>query len=161
MGEEEFWKHCYNIRTRFMVETFVFLCRAAIERFGDKEAREAIRKSRYDHGFYSGRRMAKKAEEEGKEKNLATFIELMKLVELPWTPMTPPEKTAKKFSSGEIPYCRFAALLKDMNAEDLGELYCAWDDGAVAGFNPKMKITTPKYLWRGDGRCIHIWELEE
>jgi len=70
------------------------------------------------------------------------------------------EKSDKAF---EVKYseCLMAKLYREMNAADIGYAIECSPSGAVAkAFNPKMKLTNPKNLMKGDSVCIERFVLE-
>ena len=57
--------------------------------------------------------------------------------------------------------CLIAKLYREMNAADIGyAIECAPSDAIAKAFNPKIKVTNPKNLMKGDSVCIERFELE-
>jgi hypothetical protein len=57
--------------------------------------------------------------------------------------------------------CLPARLLKAMGASDIGlAIECSGAKAAAKGFNPKIKATNPKNIFRGDDYCIERFTME-
>ena len=63
----------------------------------------------------------------------------------------------------EVKYteCLMAKLYREMNAADIGyAIECFPSAAAAKAFNPKMKLTNPKNLMKGDSVCIERFSME-
>jgi len=63
----------------------------------------------------------------------------------------------------EIKYseCLWAKIFREVNAADIGyATQCYPSDAMIHAFNPKIKVTNPKNLMKGDDICIErfVWE---
>lgn len=63
----------------------------------------------------------------------------------------------------EVKYtqCLPAKIFREMNAADIGyALECSPADAFAKAFNPKMKLTNPKNLMKGDSFCLERFVLD-
>jgi Na+-transporting NADH:ubiquinone oxidoreductase subunit NqrF len=75
--------------------------------------------------------------------------------------LTHPEKTSKKLTY-HITECLWAKTFKEMNATDLGYIYCCRPDFAMAkAYHPKIGLKRTKTLMQGDNCCNHAYYWKE
>lgn len=70
------------------------------------------------------------------------------------------ENSDKAFEA-KFSECIVAKIYREMNLAELGyEMECAPGDAVAKAYNPKMKVSNPKNLMKGDNICIERFELE-
>ena len=131
----------------------VTMARLLVQEYGE-EALDALMAWRRERSKAS---WAKRAEEEGRNdpaylKRL--FTEKAHEFEV--------IEDSKKVLEVKVTRCVHAETFQSLGAADLGyKLICTGDDAVVEGFNPKMKLTRPEILMRGDPSCHFRFELTE
>ena len=146
-----------NIR---YASTFVFLAKAFISKYGE-EAKEIIKKARYNYGYHEGQILAKMA----KEKNLKEYIDLwMWQFDPTLERMEIVEKNDKKFLF-KVHRCVHYETWKKFgfNQEELhmlGDIFCVYDFGVADGYNPKLNLRRAKWLPKGDMYCEFKFKLQ-
>jgi len=134
-----------------------------MDELGKERAMEVIYKKRFDDSFKIGKRNAERA---GKEKteDLASLSESESFDNPFVVPHEVVELTETRYVSTTKGCLIGEAILRlnlDKDLLDLVKLWCTHDFGRLAGWNPKIKLTKPRFLLDGDDLCEFVHELEK
>ena len=141
------------------------LTKAAMEKYGE-DAKELLAKIMYDHGYRHGKEMAARVLARGGD--LDDLRELDKEFERDYKIHHPfyGREVSKKRYVMRIPACHMGNALTKIYPslpESLcsSKYWCDLDYGTRDGYNPKIKLSRPKWIAGGDLYCEYVWELEE
>jgi hypothetical protein len=69
-------------------------------------------------------------------------------------------KDTEKEAELRITECLWAKTFREANAGDIGyAMICSTDIAALKAYNPKITMTRPKLLMRGDDECRYRWSM--
>lgn len=155
------------IKTReyLAVNVGMELTKLAMEKYGD-DAKELLAQTMYNLGFKKGKMMADCVKERGGD--IDDLRELDKEFARNFKvhhPFYGVEVTKNRYRM-RIAACHMGDALVDIRPkmpEVLAEAkyWCDLDYGTRDGYNPKMKLSRPKWIAGGDMYCEYVFEIEE
>lgn len=131
---------------KLMAELYYFMAREMIEKLGEENGKEAVRQAVKKFGEARVKSMKDEASERGLETNLETYLKVRDMPGISW------EKDPQNPS--DVTYCPMHDMWAQLNAEDLGAIYCEIDDVLYKGFNTEFE--RPLTKTKGDDCCRFI-----
>lgn len=94
-----------------------------------------------------------------KERNIENYAKLIASImsSTPYSTAINYEITQQDEKVLEIKYtkCLFAEIFREMDAADIGwAIHCSAGDTMMKVYNPKMKLSNPSNLMKGDSYCV-------
>jgi hypothetical protein len=131
---------------KLMAELYYFMAKEMMDNLGEENGKEAILNAITNFGESRAARMKEEAKERGLEINAETY----KLVK------DMPSTSWKKDPNNpdDIIYCPMHDMWEQLQAQDLGVLYCEIDDILYKSFN--VDLERPLCKTKGDSCCRFI-----
>ena len=131
---------------KLMAELYYFMAKEMIDRLGDKKGKESIRNAVKKFGEARAEVMREEAKERGLEINAETYALVRDMPATSW------EKDPE--NCGDITYCPMHDMWEQLNALELGALYCEIDSVLYNSFNAELE--KPLCKTNGDRYCRFI-----
>lgn len=128
---------------KLMAELYYFMAKEMMDRLGEKDGKEAIRNAVTGFGAARAEVMKEEAKERGLEINAETYAMVRDMPPISW------EKDPENPS--DITYCPMCDMWEQLDALELGSLYCEIDDVLYRSFNTYFE--RPLCRTSGDGCC--------
>ena len=146
----------YTIFARLFAE----VAKEVTEEFGEAGA-EAVRRGVRTFGDKRGKQIATNAAADGKENTIENYLPYYDMERSDLfvydTEYIGDDKIDQKFYK-----CPFAEAFKEMNAQDLGKLYCDEIDNAIAkGYNANLKHSEVTHLLDGAPSCHMTFTMKK
>lgn len=159
-GEQDVW-----LMARRAALMYYHMAKAIVDRLGETEGRELIRKAIWDYGVDCGQRVREGA----KTLGLST-TEAKNYGAVPDLPSKGWHSEEVTNPSGEkrrgVTFCPLAATWKELEtdhpgAESLGRIYCVVDEAKYHAFNCGLRCWHSNNVLDGDSCCIIEVENKE
>jgi len=131
---------------KLMAELYYFMAREMIARLGDEKGKEAIRNAIAMFGEARAEVMKEEAQERGLELNAETYALVRDMPSASW------EKDPE--NPEDITYCPMHDMWSQLDAIELGALYCEIDEILYKNF--KINYERPLCKTHGDHCCRFI-----
>ncbi len=131
---------------KLMAELYYFMAKEMIEQLGDEKGKEAIRDAITAFGKARAEVMKEEAYERGMKINAETYALVRDMPSTSWE--KDPENPA------DITYCPMHDMWDQLNALELGALYCEIDDVLYKSF--QVNYDRPLCKTHGDSCCRFI-----
>lgn len=128
---------------KLMAELYYFMANEMIEELGDEKGKEAIRNAISKFGEARVSVMKEEAKERGLELNSDTYALVRDMPAISW------EKDPQ--NPCDITYCPMHDMWEQLNALEIGALYCEIDDVLYRSFN--VEYERPLCKTNGDHCC--------
>lgn len=130
---------------------YYYFAQTLVAELGEEEGKRLIGKAIWAYGEHCGRAVRAGVEALGLPPTDENFGRIADLPRLGW------EMSTTALAGGEqrpiCTYCPLAAVWKDLNAEELGRLYCTVDQAKYHAYNPAYEYVHTKNLLDGDECC--------
>ncbi|HAE41627.1 MAG TPA: hypothetical protein DCG34_01745 [Clostridiales bacterium] len=141
----------------FSAKLYYFMAKKMIEKLGKEEGSKAVEEAIIELGRYRGEKVREKVLTAGLD---LTMQNEYKFHDLPigtklWNAVSKKEGGTQV---SEIFHCPFGKVWKDMDAEEIGLLYCAIDYAIWEGYNPDIKFERKKCIFEGDTTCVMTYQ---
>jgi len=140
--------------TKRMAKLYLHFSEVIIEKLGEKEGKELIKKAVNSYGSDCGEEVKDKAIEKGLTLEPKNYSKIPDLPKLGWES----EKINGLDNSTEgikVTFCPLADYWIKENKEDIGRIYCNVDQAKYKAFNPEIVCIHEKNTLEGDF-CCHI-----
>lgn len=131
---------------KLMAELYYFMAEEMIERLGKETGTEAIRTAVTKFGEARAENMKEEARERGLEINAEAYTRVRDMPSISW------EKDPN--NPADITYCPMHDMWEQLDAGELGALYCEIDDVLYKSF--RVNYERPLCKTRGDRCCRFI-----
>ncbi|WPC39264.1 L-2-amino-thiazoline-4-carboxylic acid hydrolase [Clostridium sp. JS66] len=131
---------------KLMAELHYFMAKEMIDRLGEEKGKEAVRAAITKFGEARAEVMLEEAKEKGLEINAETFSKIKDMPSISWE--KDPENPC------DMTYCPMHDMWEQLEAEDIGALYCEIDDVLYNKFN--LNFERPLCKTNGDKCCRFI-----
>jgi hypothetical protein len=131
---------------KLMASLFYFMARELLDRLGEAEGKAAVRNAVKKFGEARAANMKEEVAERGLAINPQTYALVRDMPGIPWI------KDAAH--PGDITYCPMHDMWQQLDANDIGALYCEIDEVLYNSFN--ADLDRPLCLTSGDTRCRFI-----
>lgn len=131
---------------KLMAELYYFMAREFIERLGEEAGREAIRSAVTGFGEARAKVMREEAKERGLEINAETYAIVRDMPGISW------EKDPA--NPADITYCPMHDMWDQLDALEIGALYCEIDSILYHGF--QVDFERPFCKTSGDSCCRFV-----
>jgi hypothetical protein len=144
-----------------MGQFFALTAKAIIDKIGEKEGRELLKKLVEDFAVRRGRRIAEKVKDAGKPLTFKNFIVYGDMDSTGVTSgMTPNIVDGDLIL--EVKHCEFNQGAKAVGLGEYAYHYCKYIDTALLrGYNPDLRLEVKKNLSAGDEVCLFHYSFKE
>lgn len=131
---------------KLMAELYYFMAEEMIEKLGEEKGKESVRNAITKFGEARAAVMKEEAKERGLEINAETYALVRDMPGISW------EKDPENPS--DITYCPMHDMWEQLNATEIGSLYCEIDSVLYNSFN--VGFDRPLCKTNGDSCCRFI-----
>lgn len=131
---------------KLMAELYYFMAEEMIDRLGKEKGIEAIRTAVTKFGEARAENMKEEARERGLEINAETYTRVRDMPSISWE--KDPDNPA------DVTYCPMHDMWEQLDAEELGALYCEIDDVLYKSF--RVDYERPLCKTHGDRCCRFV-----
>lgn len=145
------------------VKTAMGLTKLMMERYGE-DAKELLAQFQYNRGYDHGKRMLARVKARGGD--IDDLGELLKeyaedfAVHYQFYGL----EVSKNRLVMRIPACHMGTALKELypslpESITSPKYWCDYDFALIEAYNPKVKLSRPKWIPAGDPYCEYVWEM--
>ena len=134
-----------------MAKLYYFITAEVIENFGE-EGKDVIKRALKKYGSHRGKLIRERVDQAGLEPN---FVNMSENFDAPLGEAWIDEGIITEDTyRAKITYCPFAETWKQMNAQDIGIIYCEQDEALMTSFNQNVQFTRPKNMQKNHECCL-------
>lgn len=136
---------------KLMAELYYFMAKEMIDNLGPEKGKEAVRNAITKFGEARAQTMKEEAKEKGLPINNATYVKIKDMPSISW------EKDPQ--NPTDITYCPMHDMWQQLDANDIGSIYCEIDYVLYKAFN--IEFERPLCKTNGDSCCRFLVKTPE
>lgn len=150
--------HDVRLMARRTALLYHYFVTTLIEHLGEEKAKALTSEAIQRYGEHIGRRVRQGVEEMGLTNDVENYGKYPDLPSVGWEGMTTETEHGPRM---RVVYCPLAAVWKELDAEELGRMYCYVDQAKYRAFNPQAALIHTCNVLDGDAYCEFDIRLEE
>ena len=147
-----------DVMSRTMAALFYFLADEVINTYGE-DAVKVIKRAMERFGLHRGQKIREKVLHEGEQLTLENLFKYYDMPLLKAWEMEAEDTPQKRVSC--VSYCPMAVQWKELEGEEIGQLYCTVDPYLVQGYNPELSFWHEGTIPQGEKECKLVYDACE
>lgn len=145
------WERDVWLTARRLALLHYHMARVLVDRFGEERGRGLVSEVIRAYGQHCGKEVGAEVDRMGRQRTPEESARVPDLPSRGWH-VDPPDREAERV----IRFCPLAAIWEQLDAADLGRLYCNVDQAKLEGYNPEYTCVHATNVLCGDDYCTII-----